>query len=104
MDTLLQAVIAELCAAQPGATPSDTPNENDVKSAFSEAEHKIVRERILSSGKRPDGRTPTEIRPIWCEVGLLHGLMDLVCLLEANSGAFTGYTRHFGRSPGIGFA
>ena len=21
-------------------------------------------------GKRPDGRTPTEIRPIWCEVGL----------------------------------
>ncbi len=41
-----------------------------MKSAFSEAEHKIVRERILSMGKRPDGRTPTEIRPIWCEVGL----------------------------------
>jgi polyribonucleotide nucleotidyltransferase len=30
----------------------------------------IVRERILSMGKRPDGRTPTDIRPIWCEVGV----------------------------------
>ena len=29
-----------------------------------------MRERILSAGKRPDGRTPTEIRPIWCEVGV----------------------------------
>jgi polyribonucleotide nucleotidyltransferase len=24
----------------------------------------------LTMGKRPDGRTPAEIRPIWCEVGL----------------------------------
>ena len=24
----------------------------------------------FSAGKRPDGRTPTDIRPIWCEVGL----------------------------------
>ena len=24
----------------------------------------------MSAGKRPDGRTPTDIRPIWCEVGL----------------------------------
>ncbi|MEJ5225453.1 MAG: polyribonucleotide nucleotidyltransferase, partial [Anaerolineales bacterium] len=38
--------------------------------AFGEAEMRIVRERILSMGKRPDGRTPTEIRPIWCEVDL----------------------------------
>jgi polyribonucleotide nucleotidyltransferase len=70
MDTLVEAVITEMCVAQPGETPSNAPSENDVKSAFSEAEHKIVRERILSTGKRPDGRTPTEIRPIWCEVGL----------------------------------
>jgi polyribonucleotide nucleotidyltransferase len=40
-----------------------------IKEAFAEAEKKIVRERILNQGKRPDGRTPTEIRPIWCEVG-----------------------------------
>lgn len=31
----------------------------------------VVRQGILSEGKRPDGRKPDEIRPIWCEVGLL---------------------------------
>jgi polyribonucleotide nucleotidyltransferase len=66
MDELQAAVVAELCIEGDTAAPTS----KDVKSAFSEAEHKIVRERILSMGKRPDGRTPTEIRPIWCEVGL----------------------------------
>jgi polyribonucleotide nucleotidyltransferase len=41
-----------------------------VREAFDQAEQDIVRERILSMGKRPDGRTPTQIRPIWCEVGI----------------------------------
>ncbi|MEG2675821.1 MAG: polyribonucleotide nucleotidyltransferase, partial [Clostridia bacterium] len=30
-----------------------------------------VRAKILNTGVRPDGRTLTEIRPIWCEVGVL---------------------------------
>ncbi len=38
------------------------------REAFEQAEQAVVRERILSMGKRPDGRTPTEVRPIWCEV------------------------------------
>ncbi|MCE9647953.1 MAG: polyribonucleotide nucleotidyltransferase [Chloroflexi bacterium] len=66
MDELQAAVVAEFCVEG----DANAPAAKDVKSAFSEAEHKIVRERILSMGKRPDGRTPTEIRPIWCEVGL----------------------------------
>ncbi len=66
MDELQAAVVAELCVEG----DANAPKTADVKSAFSEAEHKIVRERILGMGKRPDGRTPTEIRPIWCEVGL----------------------------------
>ncbi len=70
MDSLLETVVGEMCTIPQGANPSDFPVEIDVKSAFSEAEQKIVRDRILSAGKRPDGRTPTEIRPIWCEVGL----------------------------------
>jgi polyribonucleotide nucleotidyltransferase len=70
MDSLLESVIAELCTVPQDANPKDYHAENDVRSAFSEAEQKIVRERILSFGKRPDGRTPEEIRPIWCEVGL----------------------------------
>lgn len=30
-----------------------------------------VRSKILNEGVRPDGRKTTEIRPIWCEVGVL---------------------------------
>ncbi len=30
-----------------------------------------VRSRIVNDGVRPDGRKTTEIRPIWCEVGVL---------------------------------
>jgi polyribonucleotide nucleotidyltransferase len=66
MDELLAKVLADLCVEG----DANAPAKQDVESAFSEAEHKIVRERILSTGKRPDGRTPTEIRPIWCEVGV----------------------------------
>ena len=66
MDELLAKVVTDLCVEG----DANAPAKNDVQSAFSESEHTIVRERILSSGKRPDGRTPTEIRPIWCEVGV----------------------------------
>lgn len=84
MDTLLQNLVRELIPSEGGkvtvadetdvetlpefALPS-TPSLEAVKEAFSEAEKKVVRERILDHGKRPDGRAPTEIRPIWCEVG-----------------------------------
>lgn len=43
---------------------------NEAKEAFEEALKKVVRQRILEQGKRPDGRGLTEIRPIWGEVGL----------------------------------
>ncbi len=65
MDAILKELVAEFCNGT-----EDAPSEKDVKAAFSEAEGAVVRERILSMGKRPDGRTPTEIRPIWCEVDL----------------------------------
>jgi polyribonucleotide nucleotidyltransferase len=53
----------------PEVTLPVAPTLEAVKEAFAEAEKKIVRERILEMGKRPDGRAPDEIRPIWCEVG-----------------------------------
>lgn len=43
---------------------------SDVKNAFEEAYKRVVRDRILNKNKRPDGRSLTEIRPIWCEVGI----------------------------------
>jgi len=84
MDALLQNLVAELIpSAAAKVTVSDeedveeipefaapeAPSLAKVKEAFAEAEKKVVRDRILNLGKRPDGRTPTEIRPIWCEVG-----------------------------------
>jgi len=68
MDALQAEVLAELTSVLTEENAADYPSVKDVKSAFSDAEAAVVRERILSTGKRPDGRMPTEIRPIWCEV------------------------------------
>jgi polyribonucleotide nucleotidyltransferase len=38
---------------------------------LSRIEEEVVRRMILEEGKRPDGRSTTQIRPIECEVGLL---------------------------------
>ena len=70
MDILREEVLAEMTIVPDGAEAADYPSTKDVKAAFDEAEGAIVRERILSMGKRPDGRTPAEIRPIWCEVNV----------------------------------
>jgi polyribonucleotide nucleotidyltransferase len=69
MTTLKDAIVAELCTVPEGGIVADYPLPASVREAFDQAEQAIVRERILSMGKRPDGRTPTQIRPIWCEVG-----------------------------------
>ena len=42
-----------------------------VGTIFDNLTKKHVREMILEDGKRPDGRSYDEIRPIWCEVGNL---------------------------------
>jgi polyribonucleotide nucleotidyltransferase len=42
--------------------------KKSVGKAFEEAEKSIIRERILSEHVRPDGRTPKDVRDIWCEV------------------------------------
>jgi polyribonucleotide nucleotidyltransferase len=38
---------------------------------FEQLEAEVVRRGILERGERPDGRGVTEVRPIWCEVGVL---------------------------------
>ncbi|RMG60251.1 MAG: polyribonucleotide nucleotidyltransferase [Deltaproteobacteria bacterium] len=42
-----------------------------IASAFKELEKEVVRKRILEQGLRIDGRRPEDIRPIWCEAGVL---------------------------------
>ena len=49
--------------------PEDKDLAFQTNEAFEKAYKKVVRDRILNEGKRPDGRTTTEVRNIWCEVG-----------------------------------
>ena len=44
---------------------------SDIGKAYESAVKKAVRAAILEEGIRPDGRRTDEIRPIWCEVGVL---------------------------------
>ena len=43
----------------------------DVDAILYNITKEIVRDKIINRGIRPDGRTMEQIRPIWCEVGLL---------------------------------
>ncbi len=70
MDKIKEEAQAELCTVPEGADASSYLAVGTFKEAFNQAEMDVVRERILSMGKRPDGRTPTDIRPIWCDVGI----------------------------------
>jgi polyribonucleotide nucleotidyltransferase len=70
MTTLKDEVVAELCTVPEGGNAADYPSLAAVREAFDESEQAIVRERILGRGKRPDGRGPSDIRHIWCEVNI----------------------------------
>ncbi len=63
IDELQKRIVAEFAA-------EDESKVGQVKQAFDEAYRTVVRSRILEKGLRPDGRGLTEIRPIWCEVGI----------------------------------
>ncbi len=42
-----------------------------VAEEFKAAEKKVMRKMILEENVRADGRKPDEVRPIWCEVGVI---------------------------------
>lgn len=62
-DNILAEALVEFAA-------EDAALADSVKISFEETYKHVVRERILSQGVRPDGRNTTQIRPIWCEVGI----------------------------------
>jgi polyribonucleotide nucleotidyltransferase len=49
----------------------DTIEVGDIKSVFRKVLKEETRRLVLDNGQRADGRASNEIRPIWCEVGLL---------------------------------
>ena len=64
IDALRDDVVTEMTDSE------DLEMVAKTKEAFEEAYKRVVRARILDQHKRPDGRSITEIRPIWCEVGV----------------------------------
>jgi polyribonucleotide nucleotidyltransferase len=64
IDALRDDVVTEMTDSE------DVEAVANTKEAFEEAYKRVVRARILDQHKRPDGRSITEIRPIWCEVGV----------------------------------
>jgi len=44
---------------------------NEVDDALYYMKKEVMRRKIIEDGVRPDGRTLTQIRPIWCETGVL---------------------------------
>ncbi|MDO5021826.1 MAG: polyribonucleotide nucleotidyltransferase [Eubacteriales bacterium] len=45
--------------------------EQEVSDALYNLNKEVMRRKIVDEGIRPDGRTTTEVRPIWCETGIL---------------------------------
>ena len=60
VDALREKIVDEMGAGNEDQIP-------DIKDAFEYAHKTVVRNRILEKGIRPDGRSNTQIRPIWCE-------------------------------------
>jgi polyribonucleotide nucleotidyltransferase len=46
-------------------------DERPLKALFEDMEQEIMRASIVGKGRRTDGRSPTEIRPITCEIDML---------------------------------
>jgi polyribonucleotide nucleotidyltransferase len=67
LDGLEEQIVKEF--AGEGETLDDD-KVGPTKQAYHEAYRRVVRSRIVDRHIRPDGRDLTEIRPIWCEVGI----------------------------------
>lgn len=55
--------------------------EREIGDVLYKLTKEIVRDKILNKNIRPDGRKLNEIRPIWCEVGILPRVHGTVYLL-----------------------
>ncbi|MEJ2757659.1 MAG: polyribonucleotide nucleotidyltransferase, partial [Anaerolineales bacterium] len=65
LDSAINALRTQMLEQLAG---DDESQYGDLREAFEAANKKFVRSRILERGQRPDGRSNTEIRPIWCDV------------------------------------
>ncbi len=65
-----EATIAQL-RVQAADGAADAAAAAALSSAFAALESRVMRSAILERGERPDGRVPTQVRPLSAEVGLI---------------------------------
>lgn len=78
--------------------------EAEIADALYYLNKEVMRKKIIEQGIRPDGRGVTEIRPIWCEVGVLprvHGSARVHPWSDA--GADRDHARFYQRGSGAGW-
>lgn len=68
---LVKAKIEALSADHPINVMMAETGINFVSEEFKNLEKKVMRAMITDEGVRADGRKPAEVRPIWCEVGVI---------------------------------
>jgi polyribonucleotide nucleotidyltransferase len=72
LDAIKEALVAEYEAKNAEIEdPEEQYNLKHVKGAFSDVMKKVVRNRIVHDGVRPDGRDYTTIRPLFADVDLV---------------------------------
>ncbi len=67
MASVQEDILAQLADAQ----DEHADHLPDIREIIRGIEKRTMRDRILSIGERADGRSPDEIRPITCEIGIL---------------------------------
>ncbi|MDW8297900.1 MAG: polyribonucleotide nucleotidyltransferase [Anaerolineae bacterium] len=68
---LRDELVAEYSSSLEAAAEAGGFSPQEIMASYEDVVAEEVRRRILEEGIRPDGRTPTEIRPLYAEVGLL---------------------------------
>lgn len=70
LEAFAEALIAEALPKLEDGTP-DESKKPLYESAFDEVVRRELRRLVLEEGRRADGRTPKDLRPIWIEVDVL---------------------------------
>jgi len=89
VDEIRAAVIEEYCPSEGEVQPRCAPGV--LKRILGKVEKEVVR-KLLLDGKRPDGRSYTDIRPISCEVGILPRAHGSALFTRGETQALTSLT------------
>ena len=84
VDALLEDLLASL--------PDDEAQRKDAQHIFHELQEKAMRDEALERGKRLDGRSFDEIRPIWTETGILPRVHGSVVFTRGETQALVSCT------------